>query len=106
MPEAANSYRFSFGPWNISEGADPFGPPVRDPLTFMEKVTIAKKLGFDALQKQEVAAKHLANSKQTFLWLLDEVRSLDRKLHAELIKQRDYEELSRYVTAHLLGVKY
>jgi hypothetical protein len=19
-------YRFSFGPWNISEGADPFGP--------------------------------------------------------------------------------
>ena len=26
------SYRFSFGPWNISEGADPFGPPVRDPV--------------------------------------------------------------------------
>src|SRR4051794_30290477 len=21
-------YRFSFGPWNISTGADPFGPPV------------------------------------------------------------------------------
>jgi hypothetical protein len=25
----AMSYRFSFGPWNLSEGADPFGPPVR-----------------------------------------------------------------------------
>ena len=23
------NYRFSFGPWNIHEGADPFGPPVR-----------------------------------------------------------------------------
>jgi xylose isomerase len=22
-------YRFTFGPWNISTGADPFGPPVR-----------------------------------------------------------------------------
>ena len=23
------NYRFTFGPWNISTGADPFGPPVR-----------------------------------------------------------------------------
>ena len=22
-------FRFSFGPWNIHEGADPFGPEVR-----------------------------------------------------------------------------
>jgi len=57
-------------------------------------------------QRKEVSAKHLANSKQTFLWLLEKVRSLDRKLYAELVKQRDYEELTRYITAHLLGVKY
>jgi len=57
-------------------------------------------------QKKEVSAKHLANSKETFLWLVDKVRSLDRKLYAELVKQRDYEELTRYITAHLLGVKY
>jgi xylose isomerase len=57
-------------------------------------------------QRQEVATKHLANSKQTFLWLLDKVRTLDRTLHCEFIKQRDYEELDRYITAHLLGVKY
>ena len=25
-------YRFSFGPWNIHVGADPFGPPVRATL--------------------------------------------------------------------------
>lgn len=57
-------------------------------------------------QRKEVSAKHLANSKQTFLWLLDKVRSLNRSLQAELVKQRDYEELTRYITAHLLGVRY
>jgi len=31
-------YRFSFGPWNISEGADPFGPMVRTPHSLIEKL--------------------------------------------------------------------
>ncbi len=57
-------------------------------------------------QKQEVSTKHLANSKQTFLWLVEKVRTLNRQLQSELIKQRDYEELNRYITAHLLGVPY
>ena len=50
--------------------------------------------------------KHLANSKQTFLWLVEKVRTFDQKLRWELIKERDYEELDRYVTAHLLGCEY
>jgi xylose isomerase len=57
-------------------------------------------------QRKSVSMKHLANSKQTFLWLLDKVRTFDRKLQTELIKLRDYEELDRYVTAHLLGCTY
>ena len=57
-------------------------------------------------QKQEVSTKHLANSKQTFLWLVEKVRTLNRQLQSELIKQRDYEELNRYITAHLLGVSH
>ncbi len=57
-------------------------------------------------QRKEVSAKHLANSRETFLWLLDKVRTLNRRLYAELVKQRDYEELTRYITAHLLGVQY
>ena len=28
------SYKFTFGPWNISQGADPFGPVVRDEVAF------------------------------------------------------------------------
>ena len=43
-------YRFSFGPWNIHEGADPFGPPVRATLTFAKKLKEYKKLGFDGVQ--------------------------------------------------------
>lgn len=43
-------YRFSFGPWNIHEGADPFGPPVRPSRSFADKLTVYKELGFDAVQ--------------------------------------------------------
>jgi xylose isomerase len=43
-------YRFSFGPWNIHEGADPFGPAVRKPLAFAEKLKLYKKLGFEGVQ--------------------------------------------------------
>jgi len=43
-------YRFSFGPWNIHEGADPFGPPVRPTRDFQSKLMVYKELGFDAVQ--------------------------------------------------------
>ena len=43
-------YRFSFGPWNIHEGADPFGPPVRPAVEFAHKLKLYKRLGFDAVQ--------------------------------------------------------
>lgn len=43
-------YRFSFGPWNIHEGADPFGPNVRPAIPFEEKLPLYKELGFDAVQ--------------------------------------------------------
>ena len=43
-------YRFSFGPWNIHEGADPFGPPVRPTRSFDQKLLFFKELGFDAVQ--------------------------------------------------------
>ena len=43
-------YRFSFGPWNIHEGADPFGPAVRPSVPIAEKMRILKDLGFDAMQ--------------------------------------------------------
>ncbi|MBI4024437.1 MAG: TIM barrel protein [Verrucomicrobia bacterium] len=42
-------YRFSFGPWNISEGADPYGPAVRLPKPFDWKLAQLRKLGFEAM---------------------------------------------------------
>ena len=46
----AGTFRFSFGPWNIHEGADPFGPKVRDSISFNQKLEQYKKLGFDGVQ--------------------------------------------------------
>jgi len=46
----AGTYRFSFGPWNIHEGADPFGPAVRNSIAFGKKLGVYKKLGFGAVQ--------------------------------------------------------
>ncbi len=44
------TFRFSFGPWNIHEGADPFGPMVRDSIDFNKKLSMYKELGFDGVQ--------------------------------------------------------
>jgi xylose isomerase len=43
-------YRFSFGPWNIHEGADPFGPSVRSSRAFEDKLKVYKELDFDQVQ--------------------------------------------------------
>src|SRR2546426_7126648 len=48
MPKK-HTYKFCFGPWNISEGQDPYGPPVRPPASFDWKLAQLKKLGFDAM---------------------------------------------------------
>jgi xylose isomerase len=46
----AGNFRFTFGPWNIHEGADPFGPSVRKTISFGNKLAFYKKLGFDGVQ--------------------------------------------------------
>lgn len=44
------TYRFSFGPWNVSEGADPFGPDVRKPYPHEAKFELFRPLGFEGVQ--------------------------------------------------------
>jgi xylose isomerase len=44
------NYRFTFGPWNISQGRDPFGPEVRKEVAFAAKLREYKRLGFDGVQ--------------------------------------------------------
>jgi xylose isomerase len=56
-------------------------------------------------QKRPVSMKHLAHSREMFLWLLDKVRTLDRKAEARLIAARDYEGLDRLIMTHLMAGK-
>jgi xylose isomerase len=50
MPTRPRRYRFTFGPWNISMGADPFGPTVRKEVAFAAKIREYKQIGFDGVQ--------------------------------------------------------
>jgi xylose isomerase len=43
-------YRFSFGPWNISEGSDPFGPVTRSAFDHDKKFALYRPLGFEGVQ--------------------------------------------------------
>src|SRR5256714_10667591 len=42
-------YRFCFGPWNLSEGSDPYGPTTRPAKDFDWKLAQLKKHGFEAM---------------------------------------------------------
>ena len=48
--ESPINHRFSFGPWNISEGADPFGSEIREAYPHEQKYALYKNLGFDGVQ--------------------------------------------------------
>jgi xylose isomerase len=48
MPKS-HSYRFCFGPWNISQGGDPYGPTTRPEKDFDWKLQQLKKHGFEAM---------------------------------------------------------
>ena len=66
-----NEYRFSFGPWNIHEGEDPFGPPVRDSYSFDEKIGFYRDLGFVGIQFHDD----------------DIVPDIDDKTHGQIMQQ-------------------
>ena len=53
-------------------------------------------------QKEGVDLKHLEYSRKIFLRLLEISRSLDDAKMAELIKERDYEELNWFILDNIL----
>lgn len=46
---AAAAYRFWIGPWTVSRGADPFGPPMRPAVEFDDVLDVADELGCDLI---------------------------------------------------------
>lgn len=71
MGAIKGKYRFSFGPWNIDEGADPFGPAVRTPIATEKKLKLYKGLGYDGVQFHDD----------------DVVPDIDQKSHAQVMKE-------------------
>ena len=43
-------FKYSVGPWSVHEGADAYGPAVRETIPFEEKIKTFKEIGFDAIQ--------------------------------------------------------
>lgn len=75
----ATSYKFCFGPWNISEGADPYGPATRPPQSFDWKLAAMKKIGFDAMMFHDDDAVPDIDGKSP-RQIRKETRELKRKL--------------------------
>src|SRR5438094_3605062 len=76
------TYRFCFGPWNISEGQDPYGPPVRPPQTFDWKLAQLKKLGFDSMMFHDDDAVPDIDSKSE-TQIRKEAKALRKRLDGE-----------------------
>jgi xylose isomerase len=77
-----HSYRFCLGPWNFSEGQDPYGPPTRPPQSFDWKLRQLKKLGFDAMMFHDDDAVPDIDSKSPTR-IRKEARELRRRLDGE-----------------------
>jgi len=92
----AGEYRFTFGPWNIHEGADPFGPTVRPSIEFARKLKMYKELGFDGVQfHDDDAVPNMENmSPSAMVQEAAEVKKMldDEGLVAEFVAPRLWEE--------------
>ena len=76
---------------------------VLDENRVWEVVTIGMDVKAIRTQPADIATKHLRNSIQLFLHMVELSRSLDRKTVNELIAARDYEELDWLILSHLMG---
>jgi xylose isomerase len=92
----AGVYRFTFGPWNIHEGQDPFGPAVRRSMQFREKLNTYKKLGFDGVQFHDDDAVPDMNdlTPQQIVTKARELKKIldDHGLEAEFVAPRLWED--------------
>lgn len=110
----AGTFKFTFGPWNIHEGADPFGPSVRKSVKFSKKLILYKKLGFDGVQFHDddavpdlnnLTSKQIVTKAKDLKGVLD-----DHGLTAEFVAPRLWEDARTidggYTSNDLLNRKY
>jgi xylose isomerase len=76
---------------------------VLDKHEFYDKGIVGMDVKVMRTQLDESAIKHLRNSLNVFLRLVEIVRSLDNQRIEQLISTRDYEELDWYIFNALIG---
>ena len=81
MPKA-HQYQFCFGPWNLSEGQDPYGPTTRPAQTFDWKLAQLKKHGFEAMMFHDDDAVPDIDNK-TDAQIRKEAKELKKRLDGE-----------------------
>jgi xylose isomerase len=92
MSKSNHNYKFCFGPWNLSEGADPYGPPTRPAQTFDWKLQQLKENGFDAMMFHDDDAVPDIDNKSP-QQILKEAKELKKRLNdagvaAEMVAPR------------------
>ena len=75
-------YRFCAGPWNFSEGQDPYGPPTRPTQNFERKLSALKQLGFEAMMFHDDDAVPDIDTKSA-AQVLKEAKELKKRLDGE-----------------------
>src|SRR5258708_28476346 len=92
MPDVPTTYRFSIGPWNISEGRDPYCPETRPAKDFAWKLELVKKGGFDPVMfhDDDVMADIDSKSRQQVLKEAQQVRKMveETDMVVELVAPR------------------
>ncbi|MCK4245144.1 MAG: TIM barrel protein [Candidatus Omnitrophica bacterium] len=94
--ERYRKYRFSFGPWNIHPGVDPFGPAVRKEFSFGKKIKFYRKLGFKGVQfhDDDVVPEISKKSHSRIAERAKKVKKIldDEGLEAEFVAPRLWED--------------
>lgn len=92
-----SKFKFAVGPWNVSEGADAFGPAVRTTIAFEAKVKKFKEIGFSALEfhDDDVVPDIDSLSHAQIMTKTREVKKIltDNGLEAELVAPRLWESI-------------
>lgn len=92
----AGKFKFTFGPWNIHEGADVFGPMVRKSVSFDKKLESYKSMGFDGVQFHDDDAVPVLDGKSA-AQIVAEAKALKSRLDhmglsAEFVAPRLWED--------------
>ena len=77
-----HTYRFCFGPWNLSPGQDPYGLPTRKDRPFDWKLAQLKKHGFEAMMFHDDDAVPEIDTKSG-AQILREAKELRKRLDGE-----------------------